>query len=124
VGVVLRLVHYLQTCSLSVDESLLALNIFDRSWEELFVHLDGAQGAPVLFLLALKAVSLTLGESEASLRLPALLAGVASMFLFRSLAIRTLSASAASFSAGLSSSALTSSRGDAPVRSWSMIKNH
>ena len=89
-GIALRLVHFLHGTSLSVDESLLTLNVLDRSYAGLLEPLDGNQGAPVGFLMLLKWVTDVLGNSEYALRLVALVSGIASLLLFRSLAARYL----------------------------------
>jgi MFS family permease len=101
VGVFLRLVHYLHSCSLSVDESLLTLNVLARSHAELIEPLHNSQGAPVAFLLLLKSVIGVFGESEYALRLIALVSGIASLFLFRSLATRYLTPAAVPIAVGL-----------------------
>ncbi len=51
VGLLLRLLHYLNNRSLWLDEAMLARNILDRGSFELLITLDYNQGAPVLFLL-------------------------------------------------------------------------
>jgi hypothetical protein len=101
VGVFLRLVHYLHSCSLSVDESLLTLNVLGRTPVGLFEPLQNSQGAPIGFLLLLKGVIQLLGDSEYALRLIALACGIASLFLFRSLALRCLPRMAVPIAVGL-----------------------
>jgi hypothetical protein len=89
-GIALRLVHFLHSTSLSVDESLLTLNVLDRSHAGLLEPLKDSQGAPLAYLLLLKSVIDVFGESEYALRLIALVSGVVSLLLFRSLAARYL----------------------------------
>lgn len=100
-GAVLRVVHYLHDCSLSVDESHLTLNVLDRGFAELLEPLGDRQGAPFGFLFLLKAITLTLGHSEYALRLISLLSGLASLFLFWRLAERWLSPLAVPVGLGL-----------------------
>ena len=95
-GIALRLAAYLANRSLFIDEAALALSVRDRSLPDLLSRpLDYAQTAPAGFLVLLEASTGLFGESEYSLRLPALLAGVASVPLFALLAWRILPASGA-----------------------------
>jgi hypothetical protein len=82
VGVVLRLARYLHDKSLWLDESYLALNLMRRSFHGLTETLDWNQGAPLGFLFSEKAALRLFGDSEYSLRLLPLIAGVASVFVF------------------------------------------
>jgi hypothetical protein len=82
IGIVFRLVAYLGTRSLWLDEAMLAHNLIHRSWAELFQALDFNQAAPVGFLLGEKALLVCLGAGELVLRLGPLLAGIISLFLF------------------------------------------
>ena len=66
--------------SLWHDEALLALNIVQRSWFELFNPLDGNQVAPPLFLLMAKFMTTIFGESDISLRLIPCFAGCLSVY--------------------------------------------
>lgn len=87
-GVILRLVQYLYNRSLWLDESLLALNIVDRTFSELFNPLSYHQGAPIGFLM-LEKISVTIfNDGEYALRLVPFLSGIASMFLFSGVAKR------------------------------------
>ena len=79
VGVVARLVQYLSGRSLWLDESLLWLNLDERSAAGLLRPLDFAQGAPIPFLLAEKGAIGLFGDAEWSLRLLPLLAGLAAL---------------------------------------------
>lgn len=90
-GIGLRLVTYAANRSIFIDEAALALSVRDRGLGELLTRpLDYAQTAPAGFLLLLEASTQAFGESEYSLRLPALLAGILSVPLFGLLARRTL----------------------------------
>ena len=89
-GVVLRVGHYLSNYPLWGDEAFLAINFLRRGYLDLLLPLDYGQICPILFLWAeLTAVKL-FGFSEMSLRLCPLICGVASVFLFRHVAVRLL----------------------------------
>lgn len=88
-GFLLRLRQYLTGRSLWLDEAMLALNIVNRDFIDLFKPLDYDQGAPIGFLLFEKTFSLILGRNEFSLRLFPFLVGVASLWLFYLLLKRT-----------------------------------
>jgi hypothetical protein len=81
-GIVLRLAQYLFNRSLWLDESLLALNIINRSFSELLQPLDYNQGAPIGFLIVEKLLVQVFGDSEYVLRLFPFLCGIVSLFLF------------------------------------------
>ena len=81
-GVVLRLRQYLSGRSLWADEAMLALNIVNRNFVQLFQPLDYDQGAPLGFLLVEKLFNSILGRHELVLRFFPLLAGLASLWLF------------------------------------------
>jgi hypothetical protein len=82
IGIVLRLAQYASNRSLWFDESLLALNIINRSFSDLLLPLDYHQGAPVGFLMVEKLAVQAFGNSEYTLRLFPLLAGIASLYFF------------------------------------------
>ncbi len=81
-GILLRLRQYLTGRSLWVDEAMLALNIVNRNFMQLFQPLDYDQGAPLGFLLIEKLFNLLLGRSEYALRFFPLLLGMLSIWLF------------------------------------------
>jgi hypothetical protein len=89
-GIVLRLRQFAFRRSLWNDEASLALNIVGRTFGGLTRPLALEQGAPVGFLWMEKAVTEVLGPNEYALRLVPLVAGVASVLVFRSLAVRVL----------------------------------
>jgi 4-amino-4-deoxy-L-arabinose transferase-like glycosyltransferase len=101
IGVVLRVAHYAVNRSLWLDESALALNIANRSWEQLWLPLDYNQGAPIGFLLIEKLAVQLLGNNEFALRLVPLLSGVAVLVLFYAIAKRSVRASTALIGLGL-----------------------
>ena len=81
-GFFLRLRQYLTGRSLWLDESMLALNIVNRDFGELFKPLDYDQGAPIGFILVEKTFSLIFGRNEFSLRIFPLLIGLFSLWMF------------------------------------------
>ena len=89
-GVAARLTQYLWRRSFWADESLLLLNIRDRSWPDLLGHLSYGQAAPPGFLLAQRCLLQIFGVNELSARLLPLLAGCAALLLFARLARRLL----------------------------------
>jgi uncharacterized membrane protein len=68
--------------SLWLDEAMLALNIVNRSFFELFKPLDYDQGAPIGFLMAEKVFNVLFGRNENALRLFPLILGLLSLWLF------------------------------------------
>lgn len=89
-GALLRLARYLDNRSLWLDEAMLAINVTEKSFSELFGRLEFLQTAPIGFLLAEKSVVSVLGDSEHALRLVPLLASLASLVLFAYVARRLL----------------------------------
>ncbi len=90
VGVTLRLARYLLNFPFWGDELMLVQNFLDRDYGDLLKPLSLQQVAPLGYIAAeLTAIKL-FGFSEWSLRLFAVMASVAGMFLFRDLAARTL----------------------------------
>ncbi len=91
-GVVLRLIRYLQNYPLWCDESMLAANLLDRRWTDLAQPLDYNQVCPLGFLALAWTSVRELGFSELSLRLVPILCATASVPLFFLLARRMLGA--------------------------------
>ncbi|MGB3560333.1 MAG: glycosyltransferase family 39 protein [Geitlerinemataceae cyanobacterium] len=85
-GVLVRLVQYLANRSLWADEAVLALNLINRSYAELFQPLDYNQAAPIGFLLIEKFLLTIFGNNEYVLRLFPLLCAIFSLFCFHELA--------------------------------------
>src|SRR5919108_4459142 len=81
-GFLLRLRQYLTGRSLWLDEAMLALNIVNHDFGDLFKPLDYDQGAPIGFILVEKTFSLMFGKNEFSLRLFPFLVGLVSLWLF------------------------------------------
>ncbi len=91
----LRTAAFLADRCLWIDEAMLALNLVDRTPRQLFDKLDYNQGAPVGFLLAVKASISAFGPSAWALRLGPFLASLAGLVGFALVARRLLSAPAA-----------------------------
>jgi len=90
VGAILRAVQFLSGRSLWHDEALLSLDLIGRSLGDTLGRLDFAQAAPAGYMLAELGVARAAGNSEESLRLLSLVAGVAALALFAVLARRIL----------------------------------
>jgi hypothetical protein len=89
-GIILRLVRYLQNYPMWCDETMLAANLLDRRWIELVQPLDYRQICP-MGLLALEWIIVHIyGFSEPSLRLIPVLCAIASVPLFHFLARKVL----------------------------------
>ena len=67
-GLGLRFYFYLMGRSLWDDETHLALNFMDHGFARLFKPLDYIQIAPILFILAEKAIASVFGYGELALR--------------------------------------------------------
>ncbi|MBL0170999.1 MAG: glycosyltransferase family 39 protein [Gemmatimonadaceae bacterium] len=76
VGVVFRLISFLDRRSLWYDEAMLSVNVLTRSWSGLLQPLDYEQAAPVPFLWAQKVLVQIAGVNEYSLRFLSLVAGL------------------------------------------------
>ncbi len=89
-GIVLRVVRFAANRSLWGDEGALALNVLIKPLSQLLQPLDFLQGAPSGYLIMQKGVTTLLGVDEYSLRLVALVSGIASLVLFALVARRLL----------------------------------
>jgi hypothetical protein len=94
-GGLLRIVRYADNRSFWLDESMLGLNLLDRSAAGLRSTLDFVQSAPYGFLLLQKGVIDALGDSELALRMVPLVASLAALVLFALIARRLLAPTAA-----------------------------
>lgn len=95
IGILVRLVQYINNRSLWGDEAALARNIVNRSYLELFQPLDFDQAAPPGFLLIEKLAVSLFGDREYSLRLFPLLASFVALLAFYKLTYRYASGIAA-----------------------------
>lgn len=101
-GLGLRLWAYLPDTSLILDEILLSRNIREAPWVQLLTQpLDHAQVAPRGFLAVERFFVLVFGAGEHALRLFPLLCALASVELFRRLAVRVLVPAAATVAVAL-----------------------
>jgi hypothetical protein len=89
-GVVLRVAEYLTNRAPWLDEGSLAGNIIGKTLGGLFGPLSAGQMAPPGFLVIEWVAYRTVGHTLYALRLFPLLGGVASVFLFRAVAVRVL----------------------------------
>jgi hypothetical protein len=94
-GTALRLAALLSGRCLWIDEAMLALNLVARSPAELLRPLDYNQGAPVGFLLLVKAALGAFGSAEWALRLVPFAASVCGLIGFAWVARRLLPAGGA-----------------------------
>jgi len=78
-GVSLWLLNWWAARPLFLDEANVARNLFDRTFAGLFTPLDHRQYAPPLYLVLAKACGELFGYGERSLRLPALMGGLAAI---------------------------------------------
>ncbi|HJZ59794.1 MAG TPA: glycosyltransferase family 39 protein, partial [Gemmataceae bacterium] len=101
VGAGLRAGAMMNDRCLWIDESMLALNLIERTPAQLFEPLDWNQGAPVGFLLAAKASIAVFGPSEFGLRFVPFLGSVIGLALFAGVSRRLLPAPAALLATGL-----------------------
>lgn len=76
------MIVYLQNRSLILDESNLAHNIAQRGFDGLFGSLLNSQISPPLYLCISKLSTLLFGINEYALRLPSIIAGIGSMYVF------------------------------------------
>ena len=75
----LGLIQFLSNRQFWLDESMLAINVRDLGWPDLFRPLKMGQNAPIGFLLLSKASITMLGSSEMAFRLPVFLIFLASL---------------------------------------------
>jgi hypothetical protein len=94
IGAALRLREYVADRSLWLDESFLALDLIRNGVPSLLGHLDFNQGAAPGFLLVEKGIEVV-DRSEAALRLPSLVFGLATVALAWRVARRVCSPAAA-----------------------------
>ena len=98
----LRIALWLRQRSLWIDEARLGLNIASRSYLSLLPPLDYDQSAPLLYLWIERFTVAVFGVSDASLRLPALAAGIATVALIYFVARRLFGRPAALLATAMS----------------------
>jgi 4-amino-4-deoxy-L-arabinose transferase-like glycosyltransferase len=89
-GVLLRLARYLLRFPLWADECFVAINFIDGDFADMLRPLRYSMVCPLLVLWSQLGVVKLLGFSELTLRLPATLASIGSLLLFRYLSGRLL----------------------------------
>ncbi|GAA4449587.1 glycosyltransferase family 39 protein [Rurimicrobium arvi] len=90
IGICFRVVMFLQNRNLIIDEANVVRNIYERSLPGLLKPLSYEQYAPPLYLWQLEVCSWIFGYSEYAMRLPALIWGVAALFVFYAMARRVM----------------------------------
>ena len=102
VGIILRVIQYLERHALWLDEAMLSVSIVKRHMRALiFSPLEFNQNAPPLYLQLAKISTLLFGPTEFALRLPSLLFSIGSMLLFIWIARRVLDKAGALIASGL-----------------------
>ncbi|MHC4850147.1 MAG: hypothetical protein ACYTEG_17090 [Planctomycetota bacterium] len=115
-----RLLRYGLDFPLWGDEARVAVNFFDRDLTGLTQPLDYLQIVPIFFLWSEWLISRALGLGEFSLRLLPVVAGIASLFVFRRLAERTLDKRAALAALALFAASYYPVRHATEVKSYSI----
>jgi hypothetical protein len=70
ISIIVRIIMYIKCRSFWLDEAALAENVVMRNWLELLAQpLSNGQSAPVLYVIAIKAIGSMFGYSEFSLRI-------------------------------------------------------
>lgn len=80
-GIILRIVVYLQNRNLFIDEANLARNIYYRNYAQLALPLSFEQYAPPVFLWILKFCTSIFGYGEMAFRIYPLLTGIAALVM-------------------------------------------
>lgn len=93
-GIVIRLTHYLMQFPYWLDERAVVVNLINADYHRLTQALQLDQVAPIPWLWLERFMAVHLGFRELSLRLPAIIAGVASVVLFAHAARRLLAGAA------------------------------
>jgi len=93
-GIVLRLVVYIDNRCLWTDEVAIALNIAEKNFVSLAQPLDYKQYAPPVFMWLVKVFALLFGYGEKALRLYPFLSGIAALIMFSKVLRQHISAKA------------------------------
>ena len=94
-GVALRLWHYALNPAVWLDEAALLINVVELDFAQLLGPLLVHEAAPPLFLWLEKAIAVGFDDGQRVLRLPALIAGCATVVVMAPLARRVLEPAAA-----------------------------
>ncbi len=119
-GIAARCIRYFLAFPLWEDECFVAVSVYKCSYMELLQPLIYHQVAPVFFLWLGKACSDILGFSELSLRLPAFITSIVSMFIFWRISRKVLSGSARLFAVALFSVSYSNIRYAAEYKPYGM----
>jgi hypothetical protein len=95
-GILIRMKVFAENHSLWLDETLVAVNLTSRSWQDILNHTTSASlqywpNRPVGFSLLVKGIVSLFGPQEWAFRLLPLCSGILSVFLFYHMAKRCLS---------------------------------
>ncbi len=82
IAAVYRIARYVMAFPLWGDEAFVAVNLFDRSYGQLFAPLEYGQIVPLGYIWATKACFEWLGSGELSLRAPAFVSGLTGLVVF------------------------------------------
>ncbi len=80
-GIALRLNHYFAAPSFWYDEAAVIMNVVERGYFDLVGPLENQQAAPPLYLWMLRSSYKVFGDSEWSMRFPAVLGGIGMLIL-------------------------------------------
>lgn len=101
IGISLRLMHFMGGRSLWIDEAMLAINIVERSYQDLLKPLDYHQMAPAGWLLIQRFLHEIWSQVEYSQRFVSLIASIGSVAIFAGMAHRHLDRTGAICAVGL-----------------------
>lgn len=104
-GISYRVTLFFQNRNLIIDEANVVRNVYERNLLGLLKPLDYEQYAPPLYLWQLEISSWLFGYSEFAMRLPALIWGIGSLFVFYALNRKLMEGKAAWLALGLLSGA-------------------
>lgn len=93
-GVLLRIILFLQNRNLIIDEANIVRNLAERGFAELAQPLSHEQYAPPVFLWIEKLISILFGYGESALRAFPLLCGIAALLVFYRIGVRFISKTA------------------------------
>lgn len=100
-GISYRVTLFIQNRNLIIDEANVVRNVYERNLLGLLKPLSYEQYAPPLYLWQLELSSWLFGYSEYAMRLPALIWGIAALFMYTLLTRKLMSEKAVWFTVGL-----------------------